>query len=293
MTEPNASKEPPGKEAAEPPQPKLSNLAVRALTSLVVVPILLLLLFVVPWWGFFALGLVAVPIAAQELTAMTMRAQKLQQAWAILAAVGVYAALYFQPNAEMIAALLVAVVALGFIVGITQPHPIESAALRMGWLVATPLYAGGLLACLALLHTLEDGGAWCAVAMMLAWFGDTGAYFAGKGFGKRPLYAVISPKKTIEGSFGGLAGSVTGAVLMHFLVLDQMPIWHAVLLGLVAGAAGQAGDLTISLVKRSANVKDTGWIVPGHGGLLDRIDGLVMTSAVTWAYAGVVLPKLS
>jgi phosphatidate cytidylyltransferase len=280
-------------EPKETPPSKLSNLAVRVLTSLVVVPVLLLLLFVVPWWGFFALGLIAVPIAAQELTGMTMAAQKLQQAWAILASLGVYAALYFSPTAEMLAGLLVAVVAIGFFVALVQPHPIETAALRMGWLVATPLYAGGLLASLAILHTLEDGGAWCALAMMLAWFGDTGAYFAGKGFGKRQLYAAISPKKTIEGAFGGLAGSVVAAVSMHFIALDQMSIWHAVILGLVAGAAGQAGDLTISLVKRSANVKDSGWIVPGHGGLLDRIDGLVMTSAVTWAYAAILLPKLS
>jgi len=103
----------------------------------------------------------------------------------------------------------------------------------------------------------------------------------------------VSPKKTIEGSIGGLAGSVVGAVVASYWYLPELPIEHAVPLALVAGALGQAGDLCESLIKRSCGVKDSGSIVPGHGGILDRIDALMFTAAAAWVYAVWFLPKLN
>lgn len=267
--------------AAKKPLP---NLLVRVLTSVVLIPVLLLLLFWTPWWGFFALGVVGVVVAASELAGMTLKGHRAQQGYAIAASVVVYLLLYFEPTAERLATTMVGVVATGFFVGLIAPDPIESAGGRLAWLVVTPLYAGGLLAAIALLHRVENGGAWVVLSMMLAWLGDTGAYFAGKGFGKHKLYPKVSPKKTVEGAFGGIAGSVAGAVAMHFIALGELPVIHAVGLAVVAAVLGQAGDLSVSLVKRSSKVKDSGWIIPGHGGLLDRIDSLVMTGAATWAY---------
>jgi phosphatidate cytidylyltransferase len=269
---------------------KLSNLAVRFATALVFLPGFLWLLYAGPWWGFFSLAAFAGLVAASELVGMTMPGARGQQVWGVLASAAVFAALYFAPNAQTLASALVAVVLGGFLVGLLVPDPIETAGARMAWLVTTPLYAGGLFATIALLHRLEDGGSWVVLACALAWLGDTFAYFAGRGFGRRKLYEKVSPKKTVEGAIGGLGGSIAGAVAMHFLFLDQMPLTHAVPLAVVAGVLGQAGDLTVSLIKRSAKVKDSGWIVPGHGGLLDRADALVMTAAVTWAYATWLLP---
>ena len=128
--------------------------------------------------------------------------------------------------------------------------------------------------------------AFVVLTLMFAWFGDTGGYFAGRFLGKHKLYEAVCPKKTVEGAIGGLAGSVVGALLAHFWFLPSPPARStAIVLALVAGALGQAGDLGESLLKRSIGVKDSGGIVPGHGGILDRVDALLVTSTVTYLYA--------
>jgi phosphatidate cytidylyltransferase len=120
------------------------------------------------------------------------------------------------------------------------------------------------------------------MTLMFAWWGDTGGYFAGRFLGKRKLYPAVSPKKTVEGAIGGLAGSVAGALCAHFWYLPSIPLLNSVVLAIVAGALGQAGDLGESLIKRSTGVKDSGQIVPGHGGILDRVDGLLFVMPATY-----------
>ncbi|MCZ7686747.1 MAG: phosphatidate cytidylyltransferase [Sandaracinaceae bacterium] len=159
----------------------------------------------------------------------------------------------------------------------------------MGWLIAGPLYVGVAVGALAKLHHLDNGGTWVVLSMALAWGSDTGGYFAGRAFGRHKLYEKISPKKTVEGSIGGLAAVVAFALAMRALWIPELPWAHAVVLALVAGAVGQAGDLCISVIKRSMGVKDSGHIIPGHGGLLDRIDALMFTAIVTLLYAEWVL----
>lgn len=268
----------------------ISNLAVRLLTAVVVVPVLLYSLFWAPWWAFFSIVLVASVVAASELSGMTLAGYRGLQAWTVAASLGVFGVFYFAPSSLAVTCTVLGVVALGFLVALFVPDPIDEAGNRMGWLVVTPLYAGGLVAVIAMLHRLDHGGAWVSLSMMLAWFGDTGGYFAGRAFGKHKLYPKVSPKKTVEGAVGGAAGSVGATLLAHFWFLPDLPLGHGIALGLVASAVGQAGDLTISLIKRSTGFKDSGFIVPGHGGLLDRIDALLMTGFATWLYAVWFLP---
>jgi phosphatidate cytidylyltransferase len=282
--------------AAEPngtpaPQRKMSNLALRFVTAGIVVPVLLWLLYWAPIEGFLGLVFFAAVVSASELAGMMLPGRRALQAYAIAATAGTLAIVYFAPAAVPFAPFVMGLCAVGFLVAIATPEPIPTAANRMAWLVVIPLYAGVLLAPTALLHRLPHGGDWVVLSMMLAWFGDTGGYFAGRALGKHKLHPKVSPKKTIEGSFGGLAGSTVGALSAHFFYFPELPLLDGVILALVAGALGQAGDLTISLIKRSADVKDSGFIVPGHGGLLDRIDGLVMTSLVTWLYAAFLFAR--
>jgi phosphatidate cytidylyltransferase len=123
---------------------------------------------------------------------------------------------------------------------------------------------------------------------VFGFFSDTAGYFVGRRFGRRKLAPIVSPKKTVEGAFGGLAGGVIGGVIAHFTILPVLPLLNAVALGVVATALGQLGDLCESLIKRSVGVKDSGTILPGHGGILDRSDAMLFSVATVWLYVTVL-----
>ena len=137
------------------------------------------------------------------------------------------------------------------------------------------------------------GLAWTALVLFAIWIGDSAAYLGGRAFGRRPLAPRISPKKTIEGALAGLIGSMVTALICSQLFGLHLPPLVAVALGLVLGVAGQLGDLIESLLKRQAGVKDSGAVIPGHGGILDRIDALLLTFPVAWAVTSFVDATLS
>jgi len=129
------------------------------------------------------------------------------------------------------------------------------------------------------------GLAWVLVILLAAWLGDTFAYLVGRTWGHRKLAPRVSPGKTIEGAAGGLVGSaIMGAIGMAVFGLGVSPVWGAVI-GLVLGVVGQTGDLAESLIKRQVGAKDSGTLIPGHGGVLDRIDTLLFTLPAGWLLA--------
>jgi phosphatidate cytidylyltransferase len=107
--------------------------------------------------------------------------------------------------------------------------------------------------------------------------GDSGAYFVGRSLGRTKLYELISPKKTREGSIGGLVASAGFAAGVQLLFIPEISLVTAIALGLGGGILGQLGDLVESMLKRACGVKDSGNLLPGHGGMLDRVDGLIFT----------------
>lgn len=116
------------------------------------------------------------------------------------------------------------------------------------------------------------------------WAGDTFAYYTGKNFGRRKLVPRISPKKTVEGLIGGIVGALVGAAVAHWTFFGEMPLHHALICAAILATAGVIGDLVVSAWKRSAEVKDTGSILPGHGGILDRVDSLLFTAPLLYTY---------
>jgi phosphatidate cytidylyltransferase len=126
--------------------------------------------------------------------------------------------------------------------------------------------------------------------LAITWAADTTAYFIGRSFGKHPLAPHISPKKTWEGSAGGLLGSLLIAYAFHYWL--TIPIPHLLAMATLGNIAGQMGDLLESACKRSAGVKDSGRLLPGHGGILDRIDALILCIPVIWYYLVLVNPSL-
>jgi phosphatidate cytidylyltransferase len=127
-------------------------------------------------------------------------------------------------------------------------------------------------------------------ALAVTWAADTAAYFVGRAIGKHPLAPHISPKKTWEGSIGGLLGSLLIAWAAHFFLLLAIP--HLLAMATLGNIAGQIGDLLESAYKRSAGVKDSGTLLPGHGGVLDRIDAQILCIPVIWYYFVLVNPAL-
>ena len=134
----------------------------------------------------------------------------------------------------------------------------------------------------------DDGPRLLLFALVITWAGDTAAYFVGRAMGKHPLAPHISPKKTWEGSIGSMVGSLIVAWAFSYWI--RIPIGHLVAMAVIGNVAGQMGDLLESAYKRSAGVKDSGGLLPGHGGVLDRIDALILCIPVIWFYLVVVNP---
>lgn len=130
---------------------------------------------------------------------------------------------------------------------------------------------------------LPQGLKWTLLFLIIVWCGDTGAYFAGKKFGKKKLYPEISPKKTREGALGGLLAGVVAAVLFKLFFLKSGSTIGVILLAAMVGVVAQIGDLCESFLKRAFQVKDSGSILPGHGGFLDRFDAIIFSLPVMYA----------
>jgi phosphatidate cytidylyltransferase len=267
-------------------QPVRSNLATRLLTTAVVAPVILLLLYLGPSWAWFALVFAATGIGAVELFGMTHPNDRVSRAAGVAMTLVVSGVLWqYGTDARVLVTLFAGLPVAAMALTLARLGDVPNAAMRMAAAAFGPLWLG-MLTLLALLRrdTGDLGPGYVVMALMFAWFADTGGYFVGKRFGRRKLYEAVSPKKTVEGLGGALLGAVAGAILAHFWYLRSIPLSDAIVLALAAGVLGQVGDLGESLLKRSTGVKDSGEIVPGHGGMLDRIDALFVTSALVYLY---------
>lgn len=185
-----------------------------------------------------------------------------------------------------------------------------ASALRLRWPGGSPigaasttvsgiLYVGVPLAFVPILRRLPEtrgGGTpddvmaamgFVLLPLLVTWANDSAAYFTGRALGRHRLAPALSPGKTREGALGGVVGAVAAAVVCSYWFLDALPVLsvtpgQAALIGAMIGIAAQVGDLAESAMKREADVKDSGKIFPGHGGMLDRVDSLIWTFPITW-----------
>jgi phosphatidate cytidylyltransferase len=271
-----------------------SNLAIRLATAGVMVPVILSLLYVAPPWAFYVLVFIVLLVGSQEFFMMTHPGDRVSQVVGVLVSGAASLAIYFggdDPRVPL--TVLVAIPLFGPLFTLIRLGKIETAAVRACALGFGPLFIAVPLTLLAYMRRTQAqpgvmgpvGANLVLLCLGLSWFADTSAYFAGRFLGKHKLYEAVSPKKTIEGAAGGLLGAVAFALLGSFWYLrGSLPVAHAIPLAIVAGALGQAGDLAESLLKRSTGIKDSGDIVPGHGGILDRVDALLVTTVVVFSY---------
>lgn len=238
------------------------------------------------WGGVTAIAVlvgIALLICLEEYAGMSAPEHK-RLALAVLlpCGLGLHLALTSLPAAAPVA-LAVGIMA-SLVVPMIRVPDVDAAAklaVRLGFGLA---YAPVMLAPLVWLRKEADGLALVFLVLAVTWLGDTGAYFAGRFAGKTPLFPRVSPKKTREGVVGGVLASVIGACVVK-QVGDVHIAWAALIpLAAVLDLAGVLGDLAESLLKRAWGVKDSGWIMPGHGGILDRVDALLFTAPLLWGF---------
>jgi phosphatidate cytidylyltransferase len=286
----------------------LGNLAQRFLVAVVAVPILIVVLYFhrpePTWLVMFAASL----LAMREFFGMTLPKED-RVAALVLGAIAV-AAFYWSsaltvfyewgharvpyrvefPAMEsggLVAAFAVIVPGLYYLF---RFRDIPSVASRFAATVAGIIYCGFLATYLAKLKLIDplDGGDTVLLVLIVAWVADTGGYFAGRFLGKAKLYEAVSPKKTWAGAWGGIAGSILGVIVLKLVHATWLHWTDVFAIAIPGGILGQLGDLAESLIKRSVGVKDSGALLPGHGGILDRIDAVLFIAPYVYAYLLVV-----
>jgi phosphatidate cytidylyltransferase len=256
-------------------------MATRILTGLILAP----LVIAAAWFAPDSMGLAIIVAGAFLATHEYLSMSSLRELKWVLVAAAVWTAIgplaVRFGNAHCLVGYLCVtpMLAMGLFLVLTDRIPkAYNEVAALGFSVS---YVSVLMMAVAGLACLDgNGGPALLTLFAVVWLGDTGAYFGGKSLGRHKLHPKVSPKKTMEGSLFGLLGSVGGAFLID-AVFGTPLSWHALLLaGLLGGAAEQIGDLCESVLKRSAGVKDSGKILPGHGGILDRIDGLLFAAPI-------------
>jgi phosphatidate cytidylyltransferase len=145
-------------------------------------------------------------------------------------------------------------------------------------------YIAGLGGYFLLIHRLEGGSQMIIFLMLLIWAGDAAAYYGGRNFGKHKILPVVSPNKTVEGAIANVLGTLLAAVIAHLWFFEGFPLTHCLIVAFLCGIIGQFGDFSESLIKRNCQVKDSGTLIPGHGGFLDRIDSLLFAGPIFYCY---------
>lgn len=162
---------------------------------------------------------------------------------------------------------------------------VESITKQNVGIIYIPLF----LSCMVMIRNGTDGILWIFFLLSIVFAGDTGAYYVGSYLGRHKLCPAVSPGKTIEGSVGGLVANLGVGALFKWFFLTSLSWGFCILFSIIIGIAGQVGDLFESELKRSSNIKDSGVILPGHGGVLDRIDALLFAAPVAYFLKMVIL----
>jgi phosphatidate cytidylyltransferase len=261
---------------------------VRVLTALILGPAVVALVLWQNHLGVWLFVLFANAVAYWEMLNMVPGGSDRVDKGIVLAlGIAFSVLLYWYPGRALPIAAAVVVLLLTY--GVFRFRDMTTIGPRIGYWLATIFYVGLLFTSIALLKRLDLSGDWVILAMTISWFGDTGAYFTGRFIGGPKVYPAVSPKKTWAGSVGGTFFSVGAGVLAKLWYMPQLGWLDVVLICAPAAVLGQVGDFAESVFKRSFGVKDSGSILPGHGGILDRADALMFVSAYLLFYAHLAL----
>jgi phosphatidate cytidylyltransferase len=266
----------------------------RFITALILIPLVLLLIFLGPRW-LVALAVAAVAaMAAWEFLGLAKNSGANPPRVAVLVAIAtLFAANFAWDQRDQIAAIL-GILSLALLVYCTFFRPVEQMLADASTAIFCLFYVGMTLVTVPALREESNGPSLVAFLLCVVWAGDIAALYVGRAWGRLKMAPSLSPNKTWEGALGSLAGSLmaAGALLglAHLFVTqwDKVwlsypeDLWYWLGLAILVNVAAQVGDLAESALKRSAGVKDSGSLLPGHGGVLDRIDALLLAAPMLW-----------
>ncbi len=265
----------------------------RVISAVIFLPILIAVIW--PFSPFYSpvyfavLVAMAVVLGLMEYYALTDRiGARAGRVPGILAGLGILFAAYSGRH-ELIVAILGALVIIDLSWQLFTNHDLRSSITSTAATIFGVVYVALLSGYLIEIHRIEHAIPYLAAKLIGLFFliifaGDTGAYYTGRSIGRHKLAPRISPGKTIEGAVGGLVANVLVALVAHYTFFPELKIAYAIPLALVMGVLGQIGDLCESMFKRGAEAKDAGQIIPGHGGVLDRLDSLVFNAPVLYYF---------
>ena len=266
-----------------------ANLKARLLTGLVGIP---LLIAIIGWgdpWLFHGFFLLITVGALREYFAMGFPGRPHDQMIGIAFGIAVSSIVFFPqltPGDMVLGPLLVLMLSIYLF----MHGQIEERLARLAWTLLGSLYLGYLLPHWSSLFRLPHGRAWVFFVLVVIMAGDICAYFVGRRFGTKKLAPEISPGKTVEGAIGYVLGSVSAGCLTGISLAVGLSWLELAMLSGLLSVLGQVGDLFESWIKRAFAVKDSGRLLPGHGGLLDRLDSLIFPAVFTTTYLKVFHP---
>lgn len=257
------------------------RLRTRLLTAIIALPLILAAIWLGDPWFSLTVALVVLA-AATELYNLGAGAGSRP-----LRLLGTFWSLLLVGNAwqggDFTLPLWGAIIVLG-LGGLLFRFPRVNTRLSWAWTLLGIFYVGWLLSHLILLRNSPQGAEWVLLTLLATFSVDTNAYVIGRIWGRHPMAPRISPSKTWEGAVGGFAGGIFGTMALSLILGVPPTLQHAIILGALVGVLAQAGDLWESALKRRAGVKDAGWLIPGHGGILDRLDSIVFSAVVIYYY---------
>lgn len=263
------------------------NLKARIVTASVGLP---LLAWLIGWgapWLFSLVFLLLTVIALREYFVMVCPDDSWQQARGIIFGCALGITVIVAPVSS-IALWLSAFLMVLFAITLWSAESFAERVNRLGWTLLGGLYIGLSLPQVAVLFALDMGRAWVSFVFLVVMAGDSAAYFIGRRFGARKLAPELSPGKTVEGAIAYVIGSVVIGVITAVLLALPVTLFVAAMLALIMSLLGQLGDLFESLIKRAFAVKDSGGLLPGHGGVLDRLDSLIFPVVFATFYLKVI-----
>ena len=247
-------------------------------TGLLVVPPLILLIVFGPPIFLPLMVLGATFLGLKEFYQLALpQSRKIEHAFGIGLGLILSALMAFSGGKVIFPFFVLILFCLSFLFMITSDD-LPSTISKMGVMLLGILYVAYLLSHVSFIGNLGRGQTWVLFLITTIWVADILAFWVGSWLGRHKLYPKISPKKTVEGLAGAVLGSVLVALIFRGLFIPHLDLSIAMVMGILLGILGQLGDLTESMLKRSAQVKDSGTLFPGHGGMLDRLDSFLFTA---------------